>query len=701
MLVLIAATIVGFYERARLDQHLLRRVESTHGALQEQVNVTIALLRGVLGLFEASQVVEPAEFRAYVVPLSIRERYPSVLGLGYAARTDPEHGPALVGRMHAWGVEEFSIWPGVSEGENAVIVFLEPRDRGNETAIGFNMSTNAERRAAMGVARDEGRAAASGLVTLVQETEGNPKGLLIFLPHFRAGPVPRTVEERREALAGYVYAPLRVRELFEGPLRSSPDLAVRVYVGPDPVASALQLEVPPDQAWSTPVRRSLDIAGQTWTILYEPKEPDPWWLSPALPVLLTGLLFAGLLYRYQSLQLDARLRAERDAAALREEEQRYRFLADVMPQLVFTADRDGRVIYVNRRWGRTPLPGPLDAVLGDAVHPADRASIAASWAAATRSGHDWQAEVRLNRGGQQRWHLGQAVAQKRDGAVVEWVGTLTDIEAQKEAEAALQREAVELEARVAERTAELSRSNRELENFAAIASHDLQEPLRKIVAFGDRLADELGPNLGESAADSLARMRRSAQRLQQLIGDLLAFARISRAEVVPTPVDLRLLAEAVVADLRAPGGQPLDVEFRSLPIACGDPGLLRQLVENLLSNAIKFHRPDVSAHVVISAEDAGEEIDEERRSRFFRLLVEDEGIGFDPKYLDRIFQMFQRLHPRDRYEGTGIGLAICQRVAELHGGAITARVGTVRGACFVVTLPRAHTGPTKERETGA
>jgi PAS domain S-box-containing protein len=699
LLVLIVALFAGMSDRARLDQRLLRSVESTHRELQTNVDLTIALLRGGLGLFEASVAVEPEEFRAYVEPLGIRERYPNLLGLGYALRVEPgEAGPALA-RMRERGQPEISVWPHLLPSDNAVIVYLEPRDRGNQRAIGFNMAVDPARLEAQAKARDGGEAAASTLVTLVQEEGGAEKGFLIFLPHYAPGAPRGTVEERRVALRGFVFAPVRVRELVADTLRSHDELAVRIYAGPDPATADQVYEVPSALPWRAPVRRELQIAGLQWTLLYQFREPiNAWWRSPAVPVALTGVVIAILFYLFQRLQLEARRRAESDAEALRKGEQRYRFLAEAMPLVVFTADRDGRITYVNRP-SELAVDETVESRLRDRLHPGDRDEVLASWREALRNAVDWQRAFRLDLGGGFRWHLCQAVVHRHGDSVPDWVGTLTDIDVQKQAEASLQREAEELEARVAERTAELSRTNRELENFAAVASHDLQEPLRKIVAFGGRLTDALGPDIPPEAADALARMRASAKRLHQLIGDLLTFARISRAEVIRTPVDLERLAEAVMADLAEGQVGQVQIEVRALPLACGDLGLLRQLLQNLLSNAIKFHRPGVPARVTLSSEGAGDEIPAARRGAYFRLLVEDEGIGFDAKYLDRIFLMFQRLHPRDRYEGTGIGLAICQRVVELHGGHITARSVAGQGACFVVTLPRASDVQTPEGET--
>ncbi|HEY0015303.1 MAG TPA: ATP-binding protein [Longimicrobium sp.] len=246
-------------------------------------------------------------------------------------------------------------------------------------------------------------------------------------------------------------------------------------------------------------------------------------------------------------------------------------------------------------------------------------------------------------------------------------------------EAAAVRERAERE--LAAQAAELERSNLELEQFAYVASHDLQEPLRKIQAFGNLLLSEAGDGLGESGRDYVVRMRAAALRMQALIQDLLAYSRVSRRGEEPAPVDLGRVAREVLSDLEgrmaATEGR---VEIGPLPTVRADPTQMRQLLQNLIANALKFHRPGVPPHVRVGAEPAD-------GGSGWRLRVEDNGIGFDERYLDRIFSPFQRLHGRTEYEGTGMGLAICRKIAERHGGAITARSAPGQGSTFTVDLP--------------
>jgi signal transduction histidine kinase len=228
---------------------------------------------------------------------------------------------------------------------------------------------------------------------------------------------------------------------------------------------------------------------------------------------------------------------------------------------------------------------------------------------------------------------------------------------------------------------ELERSNRELQDFASIASHDLQEPLRKVRAFGDRLSAKYGPELTDQGRDYLARMQDAAARMQTLINDLLTFSRVTTRAQPFVSVDLNVVVSQVLTDLEVRIQQSAArVGLEHLPTIDGDQLQLRQLFQNLLANALKFQRPDVPPVVRVYAEDVDEDT--------ARVCVQDNGIGFDEKYLDRIFTIFQRLHGRVDYEGTGVGLAVCRKIVERHGGTVTARSAPGEGATFIVTLPR-------------
>jgi PAS domain S-box-containing protein len=232
----------------------------------------------------------------------------------------------------------------------------------------------------------------------------------------------------------------------------------------------------------------------------------------------------------------------------------------------------------------------------------------------------------------------------------------------------------------------LQQSNRELQDFAYVASHDLQEPLRKVQAFSDRLRTKYADKLEGEGLDYLERMRSAANRMQMLIQDLLTFSRVSTKAQPFIPVNLETVTQEVLADLEVKIDETgATVELKGLPMIDADPTQMRQLMQNLIGNALKFHQNGVApiisiqGHQIISNEIGG--------APQCQISVTDNGIGFDEKYTDKIFAVFQRLHGRTEYEGSGVGLSICRKIAERHNGDITAHSQSGNGSTFIVTLP--------------
>ncbi|HMQ03610.1 MAG TPA: CHASE3 domain-containing protein [Pyrinomonadaceae bacterium] len=267
-----------------------------------------------------------------------------------------------------------------------------------------------------------------------------------------------------------------------------------------------------------------------------------------------------------------------------------------------------------------------------------------------------------------------------------------DISERKRSAARLREAHDLLENRVKERTQELAtlnteleRSNRELQDFAYVASHDLQEPLRKIQAFSDRLTTKHASDLPTEARDYIERMKTAAARMHTLINDLLTFSRVTTNAQPFEATDLNEIVEEVIGDLEIAlneSGGTIDVD--ELPVIDADPVQMRQLFQNLIGNALKFHRPDEAPAVKVSC---SRSITGKEHKGRCTVTVTDNGIGFDEKYLDRIFTPFQRLHGRNTYAGTGIGLAVCRKIVERHRGTITAQSSPDAGSTFIVTLP--------------
>lgn len=241
-------------------------------------------------------------------------------------------------------------------------------------------------------------------------------------------------------------------------------------------------------------------------------------------------------------------------------------------------------------------------------------------------------------------------------------------------------------------SAQLEVSNRELQDFAYVASHDLQEPLRKIQTFGNRLKAKYADVLDTQGQDYLERMQNAAKRMQKLIEDLLALSQVAMQSRSFVKVNLATVVIEVLSDLETHlESSRGSVDIGELPIIEADPTQMRQLLQNLIDNALKFSRPEEPAAVKIRSQllnkTTENPADNLSYRQFYQITVEDNGIGFEQKYLDKIFVPFQRLHSRSEYEGTGIGLAICRKIVERHGGSITATSFLGKGATFTITLP--------------
>ncbi|SOD92545.1 PAS domain S-box-containing protein [Spirosoma fluviale] len=416
---------------------------------------------------------------------------------------------------------------------------------------------------------------------------------------------------------------------------------------------------------------------------------------------------------YAILEMAVEVTQEVLAQQQRKESEAYlRQLTDAVPAIIWETQPDGYCTYLNGQWyevtGQTTTEAQGFGWL-DATHPDDKAETGRLFIEANQHHTAFRALYRLRQhDGQYRWSVDLGRPRfAADGTYVGMIGTVVDVHDQAiarqelaESEARLRKLSTELDLQVQQRTQQLQasiqdlqRSNENLGQFAYVASHDLQEPLRKIQQFGDLLKDQYAETLGEGL-DHLNRMQSSAYRMSVLIRDLLTYSRISTRQEATRAIALSEAVQWALTDLelRITETGAL-IEVAPLPMVLGDASQLGQLFLNLLSNALKFRRPDTTPHIqirvnTVPATDLPLLVRPTRTATaYHRIDVIDNGIGFEEKYIDRIFQVFQRLQGKGQYEGTGIGLAICEKVAANHGGAITATSQPGNGATFSVYLP--------------
>ena len=359
--------------------------------------------------------------------------------------------------------------------------------------------------------------------------------------------------------------------------------------------------------------------------------------------------------------------AEREAAEqVREASERLRFMAESMPQKIATTTPEGEIDYINRQWidyTGLSLQDMQNSGWTQFIHPDDLEGTRRIWHEAITSGDSLQVTHRFRRAdGEYRWHLSRTLPLRgADGNILMWIGSSTEIHEQKHIEE------------------ELRRANQDLEQFAYSASHDLQEPLRGIKIFSELLVDRYRPKLDGQALDFLDNVRQGAKRLEILLRDLLAYTQAGKLEPLRDPVNAGDALSAALENLsRAVAESGASIQSEALPPVLVAPGHLQQLFQNLIGNAIKYRQPDVAPAVRVAAS---------RENGGWHFTVSDNGIGIEPEYKETIFGLFKRLHTGDEFSGTGMGLAICQRIVDRYHGRIWVESEFGRGSVFHFTLP--------------
>ncbi|HLK20342.1 MAG TPA: ATP-binding protein [Bryobacteraceae bacterium] len=376
-------------------------------------------------------------------------------------------------------------------------------------------------------------------------------------------------------------------------------------------------------------------------------------------------MLAGIQSRDDDLK-KALLERELALMEVERERERFHFMAESMPQKIFTARPNGSIDYFNQQWALfTGLSLDQIAALGwtQFIHPDDREESARGWQDAISSGEPFHCEHRFRRAdGVYRWHLTRALAMRDATAGISlWIASSTEIHQQKEKED------------------ELRRANDDLQQFAYSASHDLQEPIRNVAVYSDLVAKKYHNVLDADGQQFLGFLQEGGRRLATLINDLLAYTRAGMAQVVEAPVSATSVFEHTLASL-AEAIRESDAVVTSdvLPEVFMGESHLQQVFQNLIGNALKYRSED-APRIHVSAG---------KRGAAWLFSVRDNGIGIDPRYKEKIFGVFKRLHHDHKYGGTGIGLAICQRVVERYGGRIWVESEPGQGATFFFTVPQ-------------
>lgn len=750
LLSLIVTVVAAFWvSRNANDQDRLRfesTIQRIGPAITTQVDVYVTLLRGASGFFAGNDDVERDEFRRFAEGLRLRSNYPGVQGIGYSARVVPQKRALFEERLRREGRPSFRIWPEGSRPEYHAIIYLEPVDRRNRVALGFDMYTEPMRRAAMERARDAGTEAISGKVTLVQEIDKEKQaGFAMYHPVYGGGAVPATLTERRDKLMGFVYCPFRADDLFQRVASTSNHRGVdfRVYDSGIPRGDRLLYDSasfrPPLETNQPPrftARRQLKIRDRVWTLTFSTRpefftEPGAGLVPSTLGV---GFLVSILLFLITRSQVRARADEEWVTEHLRNSEQELKgqtqtleavnrigrilsaeldlnklvqAVTDAATSLaraqfgIFLYDVDGEDAYSSfavsgiSREAFTSAP-PNTAVFGptfrEGIVRVDDVTKDPHYETAApfhgiRYEHDkvrsYMAIPVVSRSGE---ILGGLFFGHSRAAVFsdreERIVESLAAQAAVAVDNARLYEAAQRDRRMAEQ------ANRAKDDFLATLSHELRTPMTAILGWSSLL--ESGSLDEQTVGTAVDAIRRSSLAQAQLIDDLLDVSRIASGKVRldRKPVDLGLVIESAADSVRPAAnarGIVLEIEVPLDPVVVhGDASRLQQIVWNLLSNAVKFEREGGRVVVRVWCDEGNAVIE-----------VRDFGLGIDSEFLPHMFKKFRQAESGATRSkgGLGLGLSIAKQLTEMHGGSIEARSeGKGQGSTFLVSIPLAESG---------
>lgn len=545
------------YEKAH-DQFAHLAIES-EAALQHRMNSYEQSLLSGIGLIAGSASVERGEWHAFAKAMQVRDRFPGINGIGYIADVPADGVKSFLRETRADDAPDFSIHPEVTNNLYFVIKYIEPVDI-NAPAMGLNIAFEEERRLAAVAARDTGAAAITGRITLVQDNRKGA-GFLLLLPVYKAGMPVNTVEERRLAHEGWVYAPFIARNFMKGlTINQGDDFNLTVYDGTEEKIGALLYTT--DASAHRPaftVRKKIGVKQQEWTLVwtstkeFEQRQKT----NEAIIILVSGLLFTALLGAV--LQLQARR-------------------TDVVEEQVY---------------------------------------------------------IRTAELAEREAHLAQVVDR-------------------------------------------LTESNTELERFAYVVSHDMQEPIRMVSNFSSLLWHQYQDKMDASGKKYLDILIEGSRRLQNMITDLLEYARLGQAARGMQEIDSETMLQYVLENLNfVIYEHEAVVTHDKLPVFMGYPVQFMSLLQNLISNAIKYQPKGAEPKIHVGVEDGGDH---------WLFSIRDNGIGIDPKNADKIFEPFKRLHTYQDYPGTGLGLSACKKIVSNHGGRIWVESEQGVGSTFFFTI---------------
>jgi PAS domain S-box-containing protein len=669
-------------ENNRHELFELRANQARH-VLQERLDDYAQILRGSAALFYAADTVTRERWKIYTDRLNVDENYPGILGIGFAEYIPQDRLDDHITRVRAEGFPDYDIKPAGLRDEYTSIVFLEPMNWRNKRAFGFDMLSEPVRREAMESARDLGKPVFSGKVILIQEVDKNIQaGFLLYLPVYFG--TPATIEERRKNLRGFVYSPFRSYDLLDAVFAGSfDDLDVKIFDGhstsPDDLiySKDRSRELPKDSGLVSV--KSIELPKRLWTIHFRalPGFGSEDSKNQAYFILLTGfltsLLVFFILWSVSSTRTRALAIAEKMTRMLRESQEHFQAVTETANDAIVSADSESRIIYFNKcaegMFGRTAsetIGKPLSLLMPDGYWPSHKAGVRRYLETGEKKLIGNIVEVEGKRSDGTLFPIEISLASWKTVKGTFFTAIIRDISERKRIQK-------ELEAK----TTELKKSNQELESFATVASHDLQEPLRTVSSYLQLFEKRYREKVDKEGKSFIEVAVNAAHRMKTLINNLLEYSRLNSGREFKK-VNLNDVITHVLLSMRETiESKKAKVHLRSLPVIKANAFQMTQLFQNLIINGIKFAKKDVPPEITIGSKEHQDE---------YEFFVADNGIGIEAPYLSKIFEIFQRLHNMEEYPGTGIGLSICKKIVENHQGKIWAESEPGKGTVFYFTI---------------
>jgi signal transduction histidine kinase/CHASE1-domain containing sensor protein/CheY-like chemotaxis protein len=723
---------VTIASRAKESLRFKNEVERTESDIQNRLQTHIVLLQGTSGLFETNQQITKQDFDSYIKHLQLPEKYPGIQGIGFSTRIISEDVQSLVAYMRSQGVTNFTIRPNTPRSEYHSIIYLEPLDKRNQAAIGYDMFTEPTRRAAMERARDTGLPAASGRVTLVQEIDKYKQaGFLIYLPVYSKDKASKTVAERRDALLGFIYSPFRADDLFAGifKLQQHPLINFDIYDNQKIDSPNLLHSSSTSNYWKDywkdysshkpkfTARKNLNIAGRNWTIVFSSRqelEKDS--ASGYVPyMMLGGVMLSFILFgmaRSQVLAFNAMQKSNLRLGFLYEissnllvQEQPKEFISSIFNQLAeqlqlevyfnylldTSVDRNNSCLRLNAYAGISEdsakqfewlelgeaLCGKVAQYKKPIIIERVQESNDSKVDLVKNLGITAYACYPLLSGGQLIGTLAFCTRSRMclNSDELALLQVVADLVA-----TALERNSLIIQLR--EQTDELRQANRIKDEFLATLSHELRTPLNAILGWIQLLQSR---SFDESKkARALETIDRNSKLLGQLVEDILDVSRIisGKFRLDVGEVNLKSIVTSAIDTIQpAADAKQIQITTQLNPQALvwGDANRLQQVIWNLLSNAIKFTPKNGQVKISIT-----------QISSQVNIQITDTGQGIKNEFLPYVFDRFRQADGSTTRSsgGLGLGLAIVRHIVELHGGTVSATSsGEGTGATFTVELP--------------